>query len=63
MDQSKSTKSDTKSREESFSDSELDYFEVSMIDEKDYKVNTPLVQTSNKINLKSRSGVDQQHYQ
>ena len=43
MDQSKSTKSDTKSQEQSFSDSEMDYFEVSMIDEKDYKVNTPLV--------------------
>jgi len=43
MEQSKSTKSDTKSQEDSFSDSEIDYFEVSMIDEKPYKVNTPLV--------------------
>ena len=43
MDQSKSTKSDTKSQDQSFTDSEMDYFEVSMIDEKDYKVNAPLV--------------------
>ena len=43
MDFSKSTKSNSKSLEESFSESELDHFEVSMIDDKDYKVNMPLV--------------------
>ena len=64
MDQSsKSTKTDSKSREQSCSDSDIDYFEVSMIDEKDYKVNTPLVEDSNHVPgnliLKSRSAVEQ----
>jgi hypothetical protein len=45
MDFSKSTNTNTKSENSEDSMSDLDYFEVSMLDEMDYKINVPLFQT------------------
>ena len=45
MDFSKSTNTNTKSENSEDSMSDLDYFEVSMLDEIDYKINVPLFQT------------------